>query len=411
MNPRLFHTPMLVLGFVLFSSSLQAESNPLGEDWVKIKTKMSDGGYTLKTELIVDYMKTLEGGLNTSGDSLLNEFTISLDVDTAEAWQIENGGRFYLEFQNQAGQDIQSDDVGAAHNSSNINNGGYTAITEAFYDWTTVTAPNLRLKFGKMDASDDFARPENGQNFLNQAAQTSSNIFGMPENGITSTGLSFFYQLDEWTELSSGVFDGSAAVEGVNTGSRGPSTFFGDPSDLFAIGQMTMRWKRPGDLADAPAVPLPGKLAIGGWGHTGTFNSTGGGTRSGASGFFAVLDQAIIHNQCWFFVQYSLVIPGDVDDLNLPTEVREHTAIGFRTMGLCPARPQDESGVMFSYFRLQDGTTFIDEDHETLLEFYHRFAVTPNISIQPVFQMITNPSSTAGASDAIVGAIRSTFTF
>jgi porin len=187
---------------------------------------------------------------------------------------------------NQAGDNATTDDVGDIQGFSNIDADGRTQITELWYE--QVFANELvRVKFGKMDANSEFDFVDHGGEFLASSPGFSPTILGFPTYREAATALVVFVYPADWFYSGVGIFDG-AAQEGVLTGSSGPKTFFGDPADMFYIGEVGVTWNFGPDA-------LPGRFAGGGWGHTGSFARFDGGTDSGTAGFYFLLDQTLWH--------------------------------------------------------------------------------------------------------------------
>ena len=178
----------------------------------------------------------------------------------------------------------------------------------------------------------------------------------------------FAYPTDQ-VYLGFGLFDG-ALQEGINTGSRGPKTFFeSSPADLFVIGEVGATWVCGTD-ADSG---LPGRVGVGGWGHNGRFDRFDGSTESGTAGFYLVFDQALWRENpdseddeqgVAVFFQLGWADP-DVSFAHV------HVGGGFAWTGPISSRDDDVAGFGTSWVRFTDepgsGAT---DDTETAFEVF-----------------------------------------
>ena len=217
----------------------------------------------------------------------------------------------------------------------------------------------------------------------------------------------FAYPTDQ-LYLGFGFYDGAAGVDGVPTGRRGPNTFFdGDLSDdYFLIGEGGFTW-------DTLAGWAPGRFAVGGWHHTGTFDTFGGDTDEGTEGLYVLLETHLgsppsdgedQEQGVSAFFQY-----GYADES--VSEVKHHVAAGVSAVGAFPGREDDIAGAYVSYVALSDANGAGLGDHETVLELFYKFQITPFISVQPDLQILVNPSGRDDIDDTIIGAVRLELTF
>ena len=190
-------------------------------------------------------------------------------------------------------------------------------------------------------------------------------------------------------------------MDGVATGARGPSTFFsGERSDdYFHIGEGQFAWDALGNLAG-------GSLSLGGWLHTGDWNTFSGGVDEGTMGWYATLQQQLTafdpenaDHGLYVFGQY-----GYGDDQVV--EVGQVLATGVLLNGLGPLRPDDLFGIYASFADLSDDAAAGFERDELAIETLYRFMVTPAVSIQPGVQYIINPSGDPSVDDALIGQVR-----
>jgi porin len=202
----------------------------------------------------------------------------------------------------------------------------------------------------------------------------------------------------EGVYVTAGAFDG-AMQEGVPTGSRGPDTLFGPPSDTYLAAEAGLTWTG----GDAGRV---GRLAVGAWHHTGTFDRLAGGTRDGASGGYVVLDQTLFRenadaeDDAQGLGAFAVLDAADDDVF----EVDHHVAAGLAWTGLLDGRDADVVGLGATWVHFSADAGF-PGDGELAIETFYRLQLTPWFSVKPDLQYIVNPSGGA-ADDALVATLR-----
>ena len=359
------------------------------------RQSIEDAGFAFEATLIADTSKNISGGVNAAG-TFRHLFDFNVTVDLHLLAGIE-GARFFADFQTKEGQD-GSVETGDLQAYSNIDGPDFTALYEVWYEHVFLEG-DARIKLGKMDANSEFAFVDFGGEFIHSSPGFSPTIFILPTYPDPAFGAVGFVGENDGLYAGFGLFDG-ALQEGVPTGTRGPKTLFGDPSDLFLIGEAGVRWG--GD-----AGGMPGRLAIGLWHHTGTFDRFSGGTASGATGFYLVFDH-LLHKESvepddtqgiGLFAQFGLAD----EDLSA---IEHHLGLGIQWEGALPGRDEDVLGLMASYAGLsgEPGAGFT-EDAELAIELFYSIEICPNLSLKPDLQYIANPGG-AGLDDAWVLTLR-----
>ncbi len=208
----------------------------------------------------------------------------------------------------------------------------------------------------------------------------------------------------EHTWLSLALFDG-AGQTGVNTGSHGPGTFYGSPSEDFVIAEAGGDWPGVDSL-------LAGRLGIGYWHHDGDFDRFDGGTQSGTSGSYVVFDQALWREDpeagddaqgLDAFAQF-----GAADER--VSDVARHASAGVTWTGPLPERDADILGFGATAVRFTDeaGAGYT-RDFEVAIELFYKLQSTPWMSIKPDLQYVFNPGGDETLDDAIVATLRFEF--
>lgn len=372
-------------------------------DWGGLRPELDDKGVTVGASAILDWSKNVRGGIDTANSAFRSFLDLNVTLDLGKLVGIE-GGTLFVDAYTFNGRSGSERLVGDAQGFDNIDSDRRAQIGEVWYE-QKLAGDKLRIKAGKIDANAEFAYANNGCRylecaFLNSSPGMSPTILGMPTYPDPAMGVVVFVYPVEWLQAGVGVFDG-AGQEGHRTGLRGPDTLFGSPADLFFIGELGVLWSLEGET-------LPGRLGLGGWGHTGTFDRFDGATASGTQGFFVTVAQTLWRENpqdaedgqgVAAFAQYGWADPQ-------VSEMDHHLGAGVEWTGALPGRDADVAGLMVSWvhFSQAPGAGLVDEG-EMVVELVYKARITPWMSLQPDVQYITNPGG-AGLADALVFTLR-----
>lgn len=383
----------------------------LGGDLFGLRPWLASRGMSLEALVLGDLSRNFRGGISTGKEAFRHLLEVSFTLETEPLFGLE-GGTFFVDFQTQDGRHGTENLVGDFQGFSNIDAPGFSALYELWYEQVFLGG-RLRLKLGKIDANNEFAFVEHGGPMINSSAGFSPTILGLPTYPNPAAGAVLFTSPVEGLYVGGGLFDG-ATQAGQPTGTRGPSTLFGEPSDLFLIAEAGVR-----------RTTASGRLRRAGLGvthHTGTFDrmDASGGTAEGAEGvqgatsYYLVLDQ---HLERQPRQPPSGALPpsptidgflqlGYTDDRLSPVDL--HTGAGVVWNGHLFGRRADSFGLMGTYVHFGDAAraagTFVD-DYELAWELFYRLQVTPWLHLRPDLQFIVHPGG-AGNSDAFVGTLR-----
>lgn len=374
-------------------------------DWAGVRTSLEDSGVSVNGSLILDWSSILNGGIQQrSATRHLLDVNVNVDLETILGIE---GATFFADFYSQAGPN-GSEDAGDVQGFSNIDlDEDVDQLAELWYEqW--LFDDHVRIKLGKVDANSEFAFVDAAGSFINSSAGVSPTVLGLPTYPDPVTSVNVFVYPTQQLYLGFGFYDGATAVDGVPTGRRGPKTFFDDElsNDHFLIGEGGFTWET---LAGCG----PGRFAVGGWHHTGTFDTFGGETDEGTEGLYVLLETHLGNPPPFganeeqgvsAFFQY-----GYADES--VSEVKHHVAAGVSAVGAFPGRDDDVAGAYVSYVALSDANGAGLGDHETVLELFYKFQITPFISVQPDLQILVNPSGRDDIDDTIIGAVRLELTF
>ncbi|MHC4994067.1 MAG: carbohydrate porin [Planctomycetota bacterium] len=325
-------------------------------------------GVTFSATLIADGSSNFHGGLNTSGSTIRHLFDANLTFDLHTLAGLE-GATLFIDFYTQEGDDASANDVGDFQAFSNIDADDVTQVAEFW--WLQQISDSLSIKIGKMDANVDFNITDHGGEFISSSPGFSPTIQSFVSYPDTAMGVVILYQPapDWYTHF--GLYDGSIQ-ESVPTGKLGPKSAFHNPADLFLIGEVGRTWDG-------------GRLGVGAWAHTGTFDRFDGGTEDGAEGFYLTYDQTLWKENpnddedeqgIGMFMQYGWA-DADVSD------AEHHIGAGLQWVGPLNGRDDDVTGVMVSHVLFTDetGAGYAD-DSETAVEAFYKIQFNEYLSIR-----------------------------
>lgn len=282
--------------------------------------------------------------------------------------------------------------TGSLQDNSNIESVPVAIVAEAWWE-QRLADDRLRLKLGKVDANGEFAYAENALLFVHPSMGVSPTIFPMPTFPDPAFSANAELRLAR-SALRLGVYDGAGA-EGVPTGSRGPSTLFGEPDDLFLIGELEHAWgARDSDTR-------PGRVGLGYWEHTGRFERFGGGTQRHAHGLYLVLDQGLPNPFGSGTLDGFLMLGSAQEEVSAITG---HVGLGAVWSGFRDGK-QDALGAGLSWVGLSERAG-LDDDGELAGELFWRFAATDWLILQPDLQVVLDPGGDATLDDALLIGLR-----
>ena len=377
-------------------------------DWGGARAALDDTGMSFNGSAITEWSDVFSGA---SGPSGAFRFLVDLNLtfDLEKLLKLE-GGSVFADFQT---ADTTSGGMfhGGFQPYSNIAiDGSITQLSQLWYEqW--LFDRMLRLKLGKVDANTEFAYIPAAGGFINASAGFSPAIFALPTYPNPSTSVNVFvYPTESWY-IGAGAYDGAATIDGVQTGSRGPSTFFTDDlsDDWFFIAET--------GLALSEVGPLKGmRVGLGGWWLSGEMPRFDGGTDDGTGGVYALAEARVwapegtdlADDECaqglWAFGQYGWAN----DEVSL---VSQQIGGGLSLSGTFAGRDEDSMGVYLSYVDFSDDPAAGLGASEFSIEVFYDFAVTPFLHIKPDLQWFLNPSGDASSDDALVGTLRCTINF
>lgn len=366
----------------------------LTDDWFGARPWLDDHGVSINANLTADWSNVFSGGTNPGASAFRELFNLNATIDTERllGWK---GGSFFVNFQNHAGEN-GSMDVGALQGTSNIDGPDRNQISELWYEQALLD-DRVKVKVGKIDANVDFAHTPDADNFINGAFGAQQAILGFPTYPDPAMGVTAFVKPTEHTYVGLGVFDGST-LAGHPTGDIGPAGFF-EGDAYFYIAEGGFDW--------TAGRGLDGRASVGVWHDTADFATFAGGTDSGTTGYYAMIDQKVWRENpddkddkqgLGLFVKYAYANP-DV------STITNQIGAGVAWTGPIPGRDDDTLGLGVTWAGLS-AQAGLPHDSEVVYEAFYRIRLKAWLSIQPDLQYVVNPDGGAAAADALVGTLR-----
>ena len=379
---------------------LQINSHLTG-DWGGWHDWLEKRGVEPTLALVTDASVIARGGVNRGATGLrsLLDFECSFYSEPLLGWP---DGRLYFDLQVQRGSD-GSRDTGDFQVYSNIDGPNRIQLAQIFAEQSFGDGA-LRLKLGKSDANSDFAYVEHGLRHIHSSFGFAPTVLAFPTYPDPAFGGAVFVEPGGALHFAAGVYDG-ATQAGIATGHRGPRTVLGSPSDLFAVGEVGLHWRR--------GESLPGHFGLGAWRHTGSFARSSGGLDDGTTGYYLVGDQMLwqpendpdTNRGIGAFLQYGYADP----EVSI---VEHYFGCGATWTGPLAARPLDACGVGIAMALWRDRPS---EDlagaGEVAVELFYSLQLTPWLHLKPDVQYIRNPGGQPGVSDAWVATLRMSVEF
>lgn len=346
---------------------------------------MEEKGVSYGYSFVGDWSTNFRGGASTRGSAFrhLQDTSLSLSSDRALGWA---GGTFFVNFHSYNGRD-GSANVGDAQGYSNIEDVSRAHLFELWFE-QVLFSDRVRFKVGKLDANSEFAFVENGAEFLNSSMGFSPTVFVFPTYPEPRMSFNVFTNPTEHLYVNFGFYDTA------------------DPG--------TMPITEVGGTWALSTQELAGRLGVGLWHNTGTFERFDGGTEKGTSGLYLVFDQTLWREDrgagdsqqgVAAFFQYGYA------DANV-SELKHHIGGGMYWTGALPGRDEDMLGVGASQVVFtSDPAAGFDYNSELALEFFYKLQITGWLNIGPDVQYIRNPGGTAAQDNALVGTVRVAITF
>lgn len=428
---------LLIAGLLSAGPPIPAEEMGLSGHWGGLRDNLSGRGFDLHAGYIGEVMGNISGGLRTGAvyEGLL-ELGIQVDFERAGLW---SNGVFYVSALWPHGRGPTEHLVGDLLGVSNIEAWESLRLYELWYEHSFLE-DRLSVRFGQLLADTDFAYTGPGSLFLNAAfgwpAFISANTLNTgPAYYVAAPGVRLRADPEDWLFFQAGIYDGDPFDDPEGDPRRtesGNHVQLGSEQGFLSMGEVGIRIPRSED-----AGSLPGEYKLGGWFHSGDFESnlydsssepyllSGAAPRSHGEnyGVYITAEQMVWRESPESAEGLSVFSRAGFSraDRNLFSFVCDG---GFTYEGLFPGRENDIAGIGVVYARISEdirrrerlernltGEDAPVSDHELVLEASYSIQVGQWLSIQPDFQWIHHPGGSSAIPDAFVLGLRTTIIF
>ncbi|HVT88095.1 MAG TPA: carbohydrate porin [Tepidisphaeraceae bacterium] len=366
------------------------------DDWNGLRPRLDDKGIAVAASLAGYVGTNLIGGAQTDAGGCAYLLNLNLTLDSKKLVGLE-GGSMFVNLRNQDGLSHSMD--GSFGATSSLYIPGRTEVSECWFEQKFLN-DQVRIKAGKIDVNTEFDTVENGGEFLNDFGALNSTILAFPTDPDSSIGVNAFVYPNEHFYAGAGIYDGSLQ-DGVNTGSVGPHSLWNSRS-AFWIGEIGDKW-------DGKASGREGRVALGVWHHTGSFEQFDGGHRNSVTGPYIALDQCL-----WRKYPEK---DGDKQGIAMffsagyasphISSATVQAGGGLKWTGAIAGREDDVLGLGASCIRLSHDTSAGLSDHsEFTIETFYKIRINPWFSIEPDLQYIHNPDGVSSRDDALMATIQ-----
>lgn len=377
-------------------------------NWGGFRDQLEEAGVSLAGSYTFDWLGVWSGGVNRRASTrTLRDLNATFDLEKMFALK---DATVFADFYSTDGRG--QEDIGDIQGVSNIETDeNDDQLAELWFEkW--MFDRRLRLKAGKIDANTEFGFPESAGEFSHSGPAYSPTNFMLPTYPDPAVGVVAFVYPSDRCYVGAGFFDG-AAGDGLRTGGHGLRTFISDDksSDWFWIAETGFTWSEFGSLGK-------GRLAGGGWYHTGEFETFSGDREEGTAGAYLLAEQQLLRRGdkpakgddpgadqgLFIFAQFGWA---DED----VSEIGAHVAGGLTLSGTFAGRDDDAAGVYVSWVDMSDEDAAGFADDETVIHAFYKWQLLGSVSLRPAISYVINPSGDSSIDDAVVGSLRVSIEF
>lgn len=377
-------------------------------NWGGYRDRLEESGLSIAGSYTLDWLGVWSGGVrNRASTRTLLDINATFDLEKLADWK---GATVFADFYSTDGRG--QDDIGDIQGVSNIETDeNDDQLAELWFEkW--MLDRRIRIKAGKIDANTEFGFPECAGEYPHSAPAYSPTNFMLPTYPDPAIGVVAFVYPSDRCYLGAGLFDG-AAGDGLRTGGHGARTFLSDDksSDWFWIAETGFTWSEAASLGK-------GRVAGGGWYHTGEFETFAGDHDDGTAGMYVLAEQQLLRRGgqpaegddpdadqgVFIFAQVGWA-DEDVSEIGL------HVAGGLTLSGTFAGRDDDAAGVYVSWVDLSDDDAAGFTDDETVIHAFYKCQIAGSVSLRPSISYVLSPSGDSSTDDAVVGSLRLSIEF
>lgn len=380
----------------------EAEAAHLTGEWGGFRQRMSDLGFEWTIVYKGEADKVLSGGLDKDTQYLQN-LDVKLLIDAEKAFGAKGLSFFFYGLADKgAGQDYApTRAVGDYQGTTNIETSVDAAKLYEAWAQQILFEERFSVLFGLHDLNSEFYVTDASSLFLNasfgigrELSQTGLNGPSIFPNTSLALRLraeptkSFYLQTAAFGALPGDPDHPSATSLAIH------------PEDGFLL------ITEAGYLPHAENANIAGKIAIGTWAYTRTFDNLDTTASPATSyGSYLLLNQNFSRSFAAFF--RTGIASGAVNKATMGLET------GVVLKGLLPFRPKDSLGLGLahtsfgqSYRDLQVAAGTPIPQSENTYELNYRIEVMPGLAVQPDLQYVEHPAQSVENESAWVGAVR-----
>ncbi|MGE3277425.1 MAG: carbohydrate porin [Vicinamibacterales bacterium] len=349
-------------------------------DWGGARTWLAQRGFEITAEHTADLSSSrVDGQHGARGLRGLTVVGATLDLEALVPHA--RGWRASVQFMQKGGRDGGACQI-SAQGFSNIDTDSFAGRGEAWVEGH-LAGERLRLKVGRVDANSEFAYVEHGGEFINPSVGVSPTLFLLPTYPEPAASVNVVLEPGGGLYSATGLYNGRPAL-----GDSGVGT--------------------PFVIQEAGAAWDSGRLGVGAWHHSGTFERPDGSRSQGTTGTYAVFDQSVwagINGAgepalAGVFVQAGWA-DGEV------SEITRHVGVGITTQGLVPWRPRDRAGLAASVVHFGAcAATAAPAGRETNVGGFYAVPLAEWLWLKSDLQIVSHPAGRVSGSPAVMGTMR-----
>jgi len=365
-------------------------------------SQVGESALLLEGSYVAEGVNNFNGGLKRGGNYQgMIDLMATFDTKKAGLWE---GGTTYVQLESTHGGNPSETNIGDYQVASNIDNGYYTYLYQA---WYKQELGKFSVLAGIHDLNSEFLFSDYGGEYMSSSfgimPSVSMNV-PVPIFPKATLGTILRYQATKDINIQLGIYDGDPMD--LDTDPYYQNFSLGKDDGILTVLEVwASTLKKEG---------YDGTLKVGAFHHSADFvsNSDTSKTYSGNFGVYLILDQIIIpfnasaEKGLGMFATIG-VVPGNRNSNNYSW------GLGFNYMAPFKGRTDDIIGLAAHSVNvnfLQDDLS-INIGNETVIECFYKLNINDNIQVQPELQYIINPGAENMYDNATVGLIRAYFSF